>query len=95
MSAKELAQNIQQFEAPAPISWKQYLINGEMHTWDGEMEQVYSPMGPVSADGTTNRQYLGEAPTLDEAAGLKALAAAKTAYNNGRGYWPPNGPRLT
>ena len=28
---------------------------------------------------------------MDEAAGLKALAAAKNAYNNGRGYWPTAG----
>jgi len=88
MSARNLAKQIQQFEAPAPISWKQYLIDGEMHTWNGDMEQVYSPMGPINTDGTTQKQYLGEAPTLDEAAGLKALDAAKKAYNNGRGYWP-------
>ena len=88
MSAKNLAKQIQQFEAPAPISWKHYLIDGQMHTWNGDMEQVYSPMGPINADGTTQKQYLGEAPTLDEAAGLKALDAAKKAYNNGRGYWP-------
>ena len=88
MSAKNLAKQIQQFEAPAPISWKHYLIDGQMHTWNGDMEQVYSPMGPINDDGTTEKQYLGEAPTLDQAAGLKALEAAKKAYNNGRGYWP-------
>ena len=53
MSAKNLAKQIQQFEAPAPISWKHYLIDGQMHTWNGDMEQVYSPMGPINADGTT------------------------------------------
>ena len=88
MSAKDLAQHIQQFEAPSPISWKQYLIGGQMHTWEGEMEQVYSPLGPINSEGKTQRQYLGEAPTLDEAAGLKALEVAKAAYNNGRGFWP-------
>ena len=48
-------------------------------------------MGKVAKDGTTERVYLGASPTLDEATGLKALQAAKVAYNNGRGYWPTAG----
>lgn len=88
MSAAHLAQKIQQFESPTPITWKQYLIDGHLHEWEGEMEKVYSPMGPISAEGKTQRHYLGEAPTLNEEAGLTALAAAKKAYNNGRGLWP-------
>ncbi|MBT5151678.1 MAG: aldehyde dehydrogenase family protein, partial [Flavobacteriales bacterium] len=48
-------------------------------------------MGKVSKDGITERVFLGASPTLDEAAGLKALQAAKSAYNNGRGYWPTAG----
>ena len=88
MSTKYSAQHIQQFEAPVPVSWKQYLINGRLHHWDGETEKVYSPMGTVSDDGKTQQQYLGEAPILDESTGLSALAAAKKAYNNGRGMWP-------
>ena len=89
MSAAQLAHKIQQFESPAPLTWKHYLIDGHLHEWDGEREKVYSPMGPISVDGKTQRQFLGEAPTLNEEAGLKALAAAKKAYNNGRGLCEP------
>jgi glyceraldehyde-3-phosphate dehydrogenase (NADP+) len=76
------------FNGPARIHWNQYLIDGEMHTWSGEMEQVYSPMGKVSADGSVENTYLGESPLLSTEVGLEALAAAKKAYNNGRGHWP-------
>jgi glyceraldehyde-3-phosphate dehydrogenase (NADP+) len=75
-------------EAPASIHWKEYLIDGEMHTWSGEMEQVYSPMGKVETDGSVDKAYLGESPLLSAEVGLEALAAAQKAYNNGRGYWP-------
>jgi glyceraldehyde-3-phosphate dehydrogenase (NADP+) len=76
------------FDAPARIHWNQYLIDGKMHAWSGEMEQVYSPMGQVGADGSVEKTHLGESPLLSAEVGLEALAAAKKAYNNGRGYWP-------
>ena len=82
---------ITEFEQPKPLKWNQYLINGKIETWSGDFEEVYSPMGKVSKERTTERVYLGAAPTLDEASGLKALQAAKSAYNNGRGYWPTAG----
>ena len=88
-SSKQLP--IAEFEPPKPLKWNQYLINGTIEAWEGDFEEVYSPMGKVSKDGITERVYLGSSPTLDEASGLKALQAAKSAYNNGRGYWPTAG----
>ena len=79
---------ITQHEAPQPIKWDKYLINGELKTWEGPRELVYSPMGKVDKDGFVDRVFLGESPTLDESVGLEALGAAKQAYNNGRGFWP-------
>ncbi len=76
------------FDAPQRIHWKQYLIGGKMHTWSGEMEQVSSPMGQVNTDGSIVKTHLGESPLLGAEVGLEALAAAKKAYNNGRGHWP-------
>lgn len=76
------------FESPAPVHWNQYLIDGKMHSWEGEMEQVYSPMGTVKPDGSVAKAYLGESPLLSANVGLEALKAAKKAYNNGRGLWP-------
>ncbi len=79
------------FEAPDRIYWNKYLVNGKLTKWSGEFEQVYSPMGPESDDGSVVKTYLGESPLLDSQTGLKALASAKEAYNNGRGDWPTAG----
>ncbi|MCA1764522.1 MAG: aldehyde dehydrogenase family protein, partial [Flavobacteriales bacterium] len=76
------------FDAPPKIHWNQYLLDGKLHTWTGEMEQVYSPMGGVNSDGSVEKTHLGESPLMSSEMGLKALTAAKKAYNNGRGYWP-------
>lgn len=88
MNANSNTVPITEFDAPKPLKWNKYLVNGEMKTWTGDFEQVYSPMGKVSQDGSVERTYLGEAPTLSTEVGLEALAAAKNAYNNGRGTWP-------
>lgn len=74
--------------APKPFKWDKYLVNGELKTWDGDFEQVYSPMGPVDEKGAVSKTYLGEAPLLTTEAGMSALEAAKGAYKNGRGAWP-------
>lgn len=88
MDAKSTQNPITEFDAPQPVHWNKYLINGELRTWEGEFEQVYSPMGPTAADGTVSRIHLGHSPTLSTEIGLEALAAAKAAYNHGRGEWP-------
>jgi len=88
MEISKRSHNLSVFDAPTPIHWDQYLIDGKMHTWSGEMEQVYSPMGQVNDDGSVEKTYLGESPLLSAEVGLEALAAAKKAYNNGRGHWP-------
>ena len=56
-SSKQLP--IAEFEPPKPLKWNQYLINGSIETWEGDFEEVYSQMGRVSKDGTTERVYLG------------------------------------
>jgi glyceraldehyde-3-phosphate dehydrogenase (NADP+) len=86
ISTKE--HNLTTFDPPKKIQWNQYLIDGKLHTWSGEMEQVFSPMGDVNSDGSVEKTHLGESPLLGKEVGLEALAAAKKAYNNGRGHWP-------
>jgi len=88
MKSSTKERDLSTFAPPKKIQWNQYLTDGELHTWTGEMEQVYSPMGDVSPDGSVEKTHLGESPLLDAEVGLKALAAAKKAYNNGRGHWP-------
>ncbi|MCH2213586.1 MAG: NADP-dependent glyceraldehyde-3-phosphate dehydrogenase [Flavobacteriales bacterium] len=88
MENREENMQMLQHAAPATVKWSQYLIDGHLKSWDGEIEQVYSPMGQVSNDGKFSRTYLGESPLLSSEIGLEALTAAKKAYNNGRGHWP-------
>jgi glyceraldehyde-3-phosphate dehydrogenase (NADP+) len=88
MEISKKEHDFEAFDAPAKIHWNQYLIDGKLHTWSGEMEEVYSPMGDVNSDGSVDKTSLGESPLLTAEVGLKALAAAKKAYNNGRGHWP-------
>lgn len=84
-SSKEVS--FSEFDAPEQIHWNQYLINGQLHSWKGEMEEVYSPMGDINSDGSVERTLLGVSPLLSAEVGLEALASAKKAYNNGRGHW--------
>jgi glyceraldehyde-3-phosphate dehydrogenase (NADP+) len=69
-----------------PVQQREYLINGEIRTWEGDIEEARSPIylqtdhGPVSPT-------LGYFPTHTEEAALEALQAAINAYDRGRGRW--------
>jgi glyceraldehyde-3-phosphate dehydrogenase (NADP+) len=66
---------------------KEYLINGELRTWDGPMQEVLSPVCVRSSSGVS-RKVLGSHPVLTAKEAIEALDAAVRAYNNGRGIWP-------
>jgi len=70
-----------------PIHQREYLSNGEMKQWDGEVSEVYSPICLPTPDGL-QRKLIGSYPLGTEAEAMDALAAAEAAYNNGRGEWP-------
>lgn len=76
----------EEFRLSIPINQIKYLINGELHIWDGEFENVYSPIYIRSANNTTN--LIGSYPLMDEKTALLALDSAVKAYNNGQGEWP-------
>jgi len=71
----------------APIHQREYLSNGEMKQWDGEVSEVYSPICIPGPDGL-QRKLIGSYPLGTEVEAMEALAAAEAAYNNGRGEWP-------
>ncbi|RJG03629.1 NADP-dependent glyceraldehyde-3-phosphate dehydrogenase [Noviherbaspirillum sedimenti] len=73
---------------PAPLRQRTYLVNGELKTWDGEVQRVLSPVCVRSADGELEQIEIGSYPMHDEAASDAALDAAVNAYDNGRGEWP-------
>jgi glyceraldehyde-3-phosphate dehydrogenase (NADP+) len=66
-----------------PMEQKTYLVNGEIKTWNGALQEVHSP---IYVDGKPYR--LGAYPLMGEAEALDALAAAEAAYDLGRGHWP-------
>lgn len=70
-----------------PIIQKEFLINGEIRTWNGEMQDVYSPVCLKTGTGV-ERMLIGGYPVLTEKESLDALNAASAAYNNGKGQWP-------
>jgi glyceraldehyde-3-phosphate dehydrogenase (NADP+) len=65
-----------------------YFVDGETRTWEGEGEDVLSPIAMRRPDGTLERHVVGRMPQLDEGGALAALDGAKKAWNDGRGAWP-------
>jgi glyceraldehyde-3-phosphate dehydrogenase (NADP+) len=70
-----------------PLHQREYLSNGEMKQWDGEVSEVYSPICIPGPDGL-QRKLIGSYPLGTETEAMEALEAAEAAYNNGRGEWP-------
>lgn len=69
------------------IQQKEYLINGEIRMWNGNSQEVFSPVYIKTNSGLVPKK-LGSYPILSEKESLEALDAAKKAYDNGRGIWP-------
>ncbi|WDF55366.1 NADP-dependent glyceraldehyde-3-phosphate dehydrogenase [Mucilaginibacter sp. KACC 22063] len=66
---------------------REYLSNGEMKQWDGEVTEVYSPVCIPTSEGL-KRKLIGTYPIGTEKEAVEALDAAVKAYDNGRGEWP-------
>jgi glyceraldehyde-3-phosphate dehydrogenase (NADP+) len=76
----------EQYLLKAPIKQSEYLLDGEIHIWEGEFQNVYSPIF-INGD-STERNCIGSYPLMGQAESLKALDAAVKAYDNGKGEWP-------
>lgn len=70
------------------VHQREYLSDGEMKPWDGEVNEVYSPIGFFDADGNFARKLIGTYPVCTEKEAFESLDAAIAAYDNGRGEWP-------
>jgi glyceraldehyde-3-phosphate dehydrogenase (NADP+) len=75
------------FELSAPINQREYLINGELRYWDGEVETVISPIH-LQTDTGMVPATVGSFPLMSGQESLAALNAAVAAYDRGRGLWP-------
>lgn len=69
------------------INQREYLSNGEMKQWAGDVHEVYSPVCIKTKDGL-KRKLIGSYPVCTEVEAQSSLDAAVTAYNDGRGEWP-------
>lgn len=76
-----------EFALAEEIHQREYLSNGEMKPWDGEVHEVLSPVCIAIADGL-KRKLIGTYPVCTEKEAVESLDAAVAAYNNGRGEWP-------
>ncbi|MBF0252654.1 MAG: NADP-dependent glyceraldehyde-3-phosphate dehydrogenase [Candidatus Omnitrophica bacterium] len=76
-----------EFMVDIPVIQKEYLINGEILEWEGDLQEVYSPICE-NKGGSQVQIMLGKYPLLTETEALQALDAATNAYKNGRGKWP-------
>lgn len=69
------------------IHQREYLLNGELIPWNGEVAEVVSPVLVRSEEGL-KRKVLGSIPQTSAKEALESLDAAVAAYDNGQGVWP-------
>lgn len=76
-----------EFALDGQVDQREFLSNGEMLTWEGQVSEVFSPICVKTKDGL-QRKRIGSYPVCTEKESMDALDAAVKAYDNGRGEWP-------
>ncbi len=74
-------------QLPHAIEQREYLINGELRIWQGDLNPVMSPVFTRKGD-KLEQKIIGSTPLLTSKEALEALDAAVTAYDLGHGTWP-------
>lgn len=77
----------EQFRAGPAIEQREYLVNGELHQWQGPLAPVLSPVS-LKTDAGLESVVLGSTPLMDADTAMTALDAAVKAYDRGQGAWP-------
>lgn len=77
----------QEYALLEQIDQREFLSNGEMLPWSGQVSEVFSPICVKTKDGL-KRKRIGSYPVCTEKESMEALEAAVSAYDNGRGAWP-------
>jgi len=72
---------------PGYMEQREYLIDGKMVTWQGDMSPVASPVF-VRTGNKSEQKIIGSTPLLTSKEALQALDAAVRAYDQGHGTWP-------
>ncbi len=68
------------------INHTEYLIDGEISSWNGKQANVYSTLLCDSKDKEPT--LIGNTPEMSGEYALKALDSAHKAFNHGQGSWP-------
>lgn len=77
----------EQFKIAQLIEQREYLIDGELKTWTGNLNPVLSPVF-IKDGNTLTQKIIGSTPLLTTKESLAALDAAVKAYDLGHGAWP-------
>jgi glyceraldehyde-3-phosphate dehydrogenase (NADP+) len=77
----------EQFKISQSIEQREYLINGELKTWAGNLNPVLSPVF-IKEGNEYKQKIIGSTPLLTSKESLEALDAAVKAYDMGHGLWP-------
>lgn len=72
---------------PHYLEQREYLIDGKMITWQGDLSPVLSPVCVREGDKVVQKT-IGATPLLTSKEALDALDAAVKAYDQGHGVWP-------
>ncbi|MFN7488436.1 MAG: NADP-dependent glyceraldehyde-3-phosphate dehydrogenase [Chryseotalea sp.] len=75
------------FQLHEKIDQREYLINGELISWQGDLSPVLSPVCINTGNGY-EQKVIGATPLLTKKEALQALDAAVQAYDKGHGVWP-------
>ncbi|WP_272701679.1 aldehyde dehydrogenase family protein [Desulfovibrio sp. Fe33] len=75
------------FRFDTPLELNEYLLDGRIRRWDGEMQRVDSVI-ETAVDGVYAPKHLGFCPAMDAKAGAAAVASTLAAWDNGMGAWP-------
>lgn len=70
-----------------PIEQREYLIDGELRNWKGNLSPVLSPVYVRNGD-KYEQKVIGQTPLLNSDEAMLALDAAVKAYDLGHGLWP-------
>ncbi|MCG2791953.1 MAG: NADP-dependent glyceraldehyde-3-phosphate dehydrogenase [Weeksellaceae bacterium] len=76
----------EEYKVPV-IHQREYLLNGELIQWNGDVTEIYSPVCIPTENGL-QRKLLGSIPNISAKEAMDVLEASVTAYDNGLGEWP-------
>lgn len=76
----------EEYKVPV-IHQREYLLNGELVQWNGDVTEIYSPVC-IPPENGLERKLLGSIPNIGPQEALDVLDACVEAYDNGLGKWP-------